>query len=139
MRVDDFWIESDSGPGPAGGLRLDLLERLRAGPIAEYTDLEAAIALARLLDEQFGRCGTDATNEIGNAESREALRTLQALTDRVGVPFDPPYRDLAGFRAYWGSHDRTEVGRHAARWCRSSSTRSMRSSCVARMMPFGAN
>ena len=35
MRVDDFWIESDSGLMPAGGLRLDLLERLRAGPIGE--------------------------------------------------------------------------------------------------------
>lgn len=105
MRVDDFWIESDSGLGPAGGLRLDLLERLRAGPIAEYTDLESGIALARLLDEQFRRYGTDATNEIGNEESREALRTLRALTGRIGVPFDPPYRDLAGFRAYWGSHD----------------------------------
>jgi hypothetical protein len=35
----------------------------------------------------------------------EFLRTLRALTDRIDVPFDPPYRDLAGFRAYWGSHD----------------------------------
>lgn len=105
MRVDDFWIESDSGLGPAGGLRLDLLARLRAGPIGEYTELEAAIALARLLDEQFRRYGSDATNEIDNEESREALRTLRALTDRIGVPFDAPYRDLVGFRAYWGSHD----------------------------------
>lgn len=78
MRVDDLWIDSDSGLGPAGGLRLDLRERLRAGPIAEFTDIEAAIALARLLDEQFRRYGTDATNEIGNEESREALRTLRA-------------------------------------------------------------
>jgi hypothetical protein len=105
MRVDDFWIENDPLLGSAGELDRDLLARLRAGPIAEYTDLEAAIALARVLDEQFRRYGTDATNEIGNEESREALRTLRALTDRVGVTFDPPYRDLAGFRAYWGSHD----------------------------------
>ena len=94
MRVDDFWIESDSGLGPAGGLRLDLLERLSAGPIAEYTDLEAAIALTRLLDEQFRRYGTDATNESANEESREAFRTLRSLTDRIGVPFDPPYRTV---------------------------------------------
>jgi hypothetical protein len=104
MRVDDFWIENDPVRGSAGGLDLDLLERLRAGPIAEDTDLEAAIALARVLDQQFRRYGTDSTHEIGNEESREAMRTLRALTDRIGAPFDPPYRDLTGFRAYWGSH-----------------------------------
>lgn len=105
MRVDDFWIKNASVPDSAGDLDLDLLERLRAGPIPDYTDLEAAIALARVLDEQLLRYGTDSSHELDNEESRLAIRTLRTLADRIGVPFDPPFRDLTGFRAYWGSHD----------------------------------
>jgi hypothetical protein len=100
MRVDDFWIDEDAGQQ----LNLPLLQDLRRAPTRKYSDLEAAIALARLLHEQFQRYGTDSTEEITDAGSREAMRTLGALTDRLGITFSPPFRDLSGFRAYWGSH-----------------------------------
>lgn len=104
MRPDDFWTGDESSVGSADRLNLTLVNRLRAGPISEYTDVEAAIGLARLLHEQFLRYGTDSTQAIADEESREALRTLRALTTRIGVPFEAPFRDLSGFRAYWGSH-----------------------------------
>ena len=100
MRVDDFWV--DEGDGQR--LNLPLLQDLRRAPTKQHSDLEASIALARLLHEQFQRYGTDSSQEIEDPESREAMRTLIAVTDRLGISFDPPFRDLTGFRAYWGSH-----------------------------------
>lgn len=100
MRVEDFWIDEDAGQQ----LNIALLQDLRRAPTRKYSDLEAAIALARLLHEQFQRFGTDSTEEITDAGSREAMRTLVVLTDRLGITFSPPFRDLSGFRAYWGSH-----------------------------------
>jgi hypothetical protein len=105
VRVDDLWIDDD-GLDPTSGesLNLTLLRRLRAGPIAEYTDLEATIALASLVQDQFLRYGTDSSQKITDPESREAMRTLLALTNRATAKFEAPFRDLAGFRAYWTSH-----------------------------------
>jgi hypothetical protein len=103
MRVDDFFVDDPSSPSD-GALNFDLLEQLRAGPLRGHPDLEAAIALAQLLDEQFLLYGTDSTQTITDAGSREALRALRALADRLQVPFAPPFRDFPSFRAYWGSH-----------------------------------
>ena len=100
MRDSDLWIDDGAGQQ----LNLALLRDARRAPTAEYSDLELAIALARLLNEQFLRYGTDSTHEITDPESREAMRTLVALADRLGASFTPPYRDLSGFRAYWTSH-----------------------------------
>jgi hypothetical protein len=99
-RVEDFWIDEDVGQQ----LNMPLLHDPRRAPTRNYSDLEAAIALARLLHHQFQRYGTDSTEEITDAGSREAMRTLVALTDRLDITFSPPVRDLSGFWAYWGSH-----------------------------------
>jgi hypothetical protein len=72
-----MWLDERSGEGV---LDVALLRRLRAGPIAEYSDLEAAIARARLLHEQFPKFGVDSTHEIDDPRSREALRTLRGVT-----------------------------------------------------------
>lgn len=99
MRVDDFWVDDDGDQ-----LDLPLLQDLRRAPSGRHPDVQAAIALARLLHDQFQRYGTDSTQRITDAESREAMRTLRALADRLGVTFSSPFRDLSGFHSYWGSH-----------------------------------
>jgi hypothetical protein len=103
MRVDDFFVD-DVSSAVDGALDFDLLDRLRAAPLREHSDLEAAIALAQLLDEQFVQYGTDSSQTITDSGSREAMRTLRALTSRLEVPFTPPFRDFPSFKAYWGSH-----------------------------------
>lgn len=100
MRPDEFLLDENGGQR----LNVSLLQDLRQAPSRQHPDLEAAIALARLLHEQFQRYGTDSTQDIADPETREAMRTLVALADRVGVTFKPPFRDLSRFRAYWGSH-----------------------------------
>jgi hypothetical protein len=101
VRVEDFWIDESDG---SQLLDLALLHDLRRAPVSRFSDVEAAIALARLLHEEFEKYGTDSTQVITQAQSREATRTLIALADRLGLTFGPPFRDLSGFRAYWGSH-----------------------------------
>jgi hypothetical protein len=101
VRATDFWIEDKSG---GATLDLDLVRRLRAGPVVEYTDVEAAIALAQLLREQFTIYGTSGGPDLTNDASREAMRTLAALTRRLGAAWKPDWRDFDSFHAYWGTH-----------------------------------
>jgi hypothetical protein len=103
MRIEDFFVDDVSSAND-GALDFDLLDRLRLAPIPEHPDLEAAIALAQLVDEQFLQYGTDSTQSITDSASREAMRTLRVLAERLDVPFAPPFRDFPSFRAYWVSH-----------------------------------
>jgi hypothetical protein len=99
MRVEDFFVDEGSEV-----LDIDLLEALRAAPLADRDDLEAAIALAQLLDGQFVRYGTDSSQRITSDESRVAMRSLRALLERLNVSFTPPFRDFTSFHVYWGTH-----------------------------------
>ena len=101
MRVDDFFRDGANG----ATLDVDLLRSLRTTTSPRYTDVEAAIALARLLHDQFLAYGTAGGESITDTGSREALRTLIALADRLGISFAPPYRDFGSFRSYWQTHD----------------------------------
>jgi hypothetical protein len=99
MRPDDFFLDA-----PPETLDVRMLEELRAGPLMDWSDLEAAIALATLLEDEFTRFGTDSTQTIDDEGSRQAMRALRGIADRLGIPFGPPFRDFPSFRAYWGTH-----------------------------------
>ena len=86
-------------------LDFDLLEQLRARPVAEYTDVEAALALAELLSQEFLLYGTNGEQHITDQGSRAAMRTLAALTKRLNVEWKPDFLDFPSFRAYWGAHN----------------------------------
>lgn len=103
MRLEDFWIDDDLEPS-GQRFNVPLLHELRRAPTSRYTDLEVAIALARLARDEFLKAGTDGSQQLSDPQSREVVRTLVALADRLGVAFSPPFRDFSGFKAYWGSH-----------------------------------
>ncbi len=104
MRVDDFWIEDRTGLTDGLEFNLPLVQQLRRGPLKGVSDVEAAIALARLVHDEFQRFGTDGSQQLSDVQARECMRSLVALTKRIGIEFDSPYRDFTGFRAYWGTH-----------------------------------
>lgn len=103
VKLSDLWIDDDLSPS-GQRFNIPLLLDLRRGSIRRYSDLEAAITLARIAHDQFQRYGTDASHELTDVQSREVVRALTAIADRLGVPFDPPFRDFSGFKAYWASH-----------------------------------
>lgn len=100
MRPHDYFVDEDGDV-----LDFDLLERLRLRPVAEYTNVEAALALAELLQQEFLLYGTSGDQHITDAGSREGMRTLTALAKRLGVEWKPAFRDFPSFYAYWMAHN----------------------------------
>lgn len=101
MRPDDFYVHDPLGPGPGRELNAALLRDLRSGPVAGRGDIEVGVALARLVHDDLERFGTGGDEEMANVEMREALLSLRAVVDRLGIEFDPPYRDFSTFKSYW--------------------------------------
>jgi hypothetical protein len=104
MRSDDFFRVDDPF-GLEGGQRhvdLDLLRRLRAGPIPKADDVEVAVPLARLVHDELEVYGTSGGPELREEEMRDALLALRAVVDRVGITgFEVPFRNYSTFRNYW--------------------------------------
>lgn len=102
MRADDFLIYDDL-EGTAF-VNTSMLEALRSGPLEEG-DLPSAIALATLMRQEFLERGTDNRTIMTSAESRLGMRALIAICGRIGVEFDPPFRDFDAFYSYWQGHN----------------------------------
>jgi hypothetical protein len=106
VRPDDFYIEDNPTFGvPSRHLNIDLLGRLRRGPVPDLDDVEVAVPLARLIHDELERFGTDGGEEMTDQEIREALLALRAVVDRLGVgDFNVPFRDFTSFRSWWIRH-----------------------------------
>ena len=100
MRLDDLWLD-DELAAYGQQFNVELLRSLRAHAVATYSDLEAAITLARFARDQFERYGSGGSPELTDAQSREVVRTLGSLCDRLGIPTNFPFRDFSGFKSYW--------------------------------------
>lgn len=100
MRPHDYFLDEDDEV-----LDVDLLEQLRARPVPAYTDVEASLALAELLAQEFLLYGTGGGQHIDDLGAREGMRTLVALTKRLKVDWKPEFRDFASFHGYWMAHD----------------------------------
>ena len=106
MRADDFWVEDPTPADPWGGwakprLNVDLLEQLRRGPVDGMDDLSAAAGLAQLVHDELELFGTGGGERFTNETAGLALRALRAVASRLGVEFDPPFRDLSTFKNHW--------------------------------------
>jgi hypothetical protein len=109
VRVDDFFTEEvtteEGWTTRAVVLDLDLLGRIRRGPIAHHTDVEVALALTQLARREFTSFGTDGHQNITNDDSREMMRALAAALRRLSVDnLIPPFLDFPAFRTYWNGH-----------------------------------
>jgi Abortive infection C-terminus len=113
VRSTDFFVEeSETSPWVSEGLgplvsRLneDLLRSLRLGPLAETSDVSAVSGLLDLVQEELEAYGTDGSQQLDNAEIALAIQSLEAVTRRLGVPLQLPFRDFTRFRSYWNRND----------------------------------
>lgn len=103
MRPDDFFIEQVDPRMPDTGrhFNIEMMVQLRAAPLSDHEDAEAAVALARLVQDDLEDFGTGGDGELTNEEMRQALVTLRAVANRVGAPYDVPFRDFTTFRNWW--------------------------------------
>jgi hypothetical protein len=79
----------------------DLLSEIVRGPIDRADDLDVAQGLARLVHDELKIFGTGGGNRLGDPDMAIALKALRAVLGRLDIAFDPPFRDLDGFRDYW--------------------------------------
>jgi hypothetical protein len=105
MRPEDFYTVPD--PGPFGELdapkfNLDLVKGLRSGPMAGADDVEAAVALARLIHDDFEAFGTGGGEQLNETQMRESLLALHAVLKRLCLDqYVVPFRDFKTFKSYW--------------------------------------
>jgi hypothetical protein len=108
MRPDDFFDDGFTDPLLPGGrrrFRRELVRELRRGPIIDLADAEAAVALARLLHDDLEAFGTDGGELLNDEDMREGLLALSSVVERVGLQFNPPFRNFKTFRSYWLKND----------------------------------
>lgn len=76
------------------------MESLRFGPLPAQTDLDAAVALTRLLHEDFVARGTDHTERMNDEEVVLAVKAHRAVLSRLGLEAPQlPFRHHSGFHA----------------------------------------
>lgn len=109
MRSEDFFSSEDSD---VFGISVStpkfdrsLVADIRRGPIADHGEVEVAVALARLIHDELEIYGTSGGQVLDDQEMREALVALNAVTRRLGVSLDVPFRDFNTFKSYWLRND----------------------------------
>lgn len=86
-------------------IRFNLIRNLKRGTIPGGDSLATALALTRIVWEEYEAYGTDSSQSISNEESRELLRTLILTLHRQGINLQIPWRDFSSFRSYWIAND----------------------------------
>lgn len=69
------------------------------------TDVDTALALARLMHDEFESFGTGANpyadGRMDDDDSARALLALRQVLNRLQIDFTPPFRDFRTFRQFW--------------------------------------
>lgn len=112
VQIDDFYTEptvTASDPwGPSvskSEFKIELLDRLRSGPLPDDDDLETAISLTRIVRGDLEKYGTSGGQEFTDGEIELAQRTLSAVLARHGIIFRLPWRNFSDFHTYWNQHE----------------------------------
>lgn len=115
VRVDDLFvdrrdvqaIEDDpfGNPPMLRCLNEPMMADLRRAPLDGRTDVEVAVPLAQLVQDELTAYGTDGRTTVGESEIAATIQALRAITRRLDVVFDPPYRNYSTFRTHWIEHD----------------------------------
>jgi hypothetical protein len=106
MRSEDFFFRQEDRV--LGGIAIrtvlneELLRHLLAAPSPDYPDIEVAVALTRLVHDEYEKFGTDGSEILTESQSREVMRTLRVILKRINIDdFGPPYRDFSSFKTHW--------------------------------------
>lgn len=92
------------GVGTSQGATLNtaLIDSLRSGPLAGHTDVDAALALAQLVDDELTAYGTDGGGQLSaDRDIAAMLVALRAALRRLGIDLVVPFRNYATFRSHW--------------------------------------
>ena len=123
MRSADFFevdeqatIEINGGSPPIYVLNERLLGDLRSGPLPFPSDISAAEGLLDLVEDELVEYATSADkNELEDERIALAIRALEAVTRRLRMPVELPFRNFTTFRTHWIRNGVTGTGSWQAR------------------------
>jgi abortive infection Abi-like protein len=108
ITMDDLFTTADvSGwaSSTTRTFRLNFVQALRLAPSDDVSDLDAAVALAELLQTEFMAYGTGGGEQLDDRSVGTAVRTLRAVLTRLGVSWRPSWQSFTDFRTYWLDHE----------------------------------
>lgn len=98
----DFFTISSSDPwGDKKAFDQETVRLLKQAPLSLFPDTEAAIALLDVVHDDLHSYGTGGGERLDDAEMELAISALKAVTRRIGVSFELPFRNFTTFRTYW--------------------------------------
>lgn len=110
VRPSDFLVEELPPEDPVfGSLGVPtkraneaILNDLKRGPLSTSSDVEAAVALAKLVHDDLQAYGTSGGNLLNDDQIWLAIQALHAVTRRLSVTsFKVPFRDFTSFHDWW--------------------------------------
>jgi hypothetical protein len=115
MRPADFFTDGESPylPGlalPRPRLNHQLLRELRSGPLPDVDDTAVAEGLLDLVEGELRAYSTREDQRLTDQQSEAVIRTLEAVTKRLGMPIGLPFRSFGTFRGNWESRGATGSG-----------------------------
>ncbi len=93
--------DQDSTLGSVLILRSDVLTTLRAGPMPEVKDNDAAEELLDLAQDELTAYATHGDTRLNEDEIKEVIRALKAVLRRLGINLPLDFRNYATFRSAW--------------------------------------
>ncbi|MDI1463377.1 hypothetical protein QEZ54_20560 [Catellatospora sp. KI3] len=115
QKQDSSWAMNGEPWSVPHAFDTDLVEHLRQASADGVSDVDAAYALAQLGQQELTAYGTDGGERLSNDEMSLLLRSLRSVLRRLGIQFDPPFRDFQGFRGYWSANNMSGGGGWGAR------------------------
>jgi len=113
VRPEDFFLDDSSGDPWDSPLQIideELIRQVHAGMVADRSDTEVAVALARLVHAEYEERATSDRSRLTNDGSRATLMALRAVLGRLGIEFAPPFLDFTSFYQYWRREGMTGSG-----------------------------
>ena len=108
MRAKDFFvldqdstIEVNGGHPPIYVLNEGMLDDLLTESLPLAGDASVAEGLLELMHDELVAYGTDGSHQLATSGSAQAIRALETVTWRLGLPLKLPFRDFTTFRSYW--------------------------------------
>jgi hypothetical protein len=98
---EEATVEINGGFPPIDVLNEGLLEDLRRESLPFVTDASAAEGLLDLMESELVAYGTEGGNKLDDQQLTLAIRALEALTRRLGMPLTLPFRNFTSFRTHW--------------------------------------
>jgi hypothetical protein len=94
---EDSTIMVNGGHPPIYVLNESLLDDLLTESLPVASDASVAEGLPELVHDELVGYGTDGSQQLDDKEIAQAIRALEAVTRRLGMPLKLPFRD-AGLR-----------------------------------------